>query len=215
VFETLEKASMLAPPPERFDVPLWVEAKVHPDHHIQVARALYSVPTQYLHKYVRVRADQALVKIYVGTELIKMHPRQKPGGRSTDPSDYPAGKAAYAFRSIDALLGQAKEKGTHVGTYAERLLSGPLPWTRMRQTHALLRLCDKYGNGRVEAICQTALAFDLVDVARISRMLKTATQPAQPARSDGKLVQLPLPLPRFARSEKHFATRSCAKKEEV
>jgi hypothetical protein len=32
----------------------------------------------------------------------------------------------------------------HVGTYAERLLAGPLPWTRMRQAYGLLRLCERY-----------------------------------------------------------------------
>jgi hypothetical protein len=138
-FASLQKAAMLAPPTELFDVPLWVDgAKVHPDHHIQVGHALYSVPTMYLHKKVRARADKTTVRIYFGTELIKVHPRKAPGGRSTE---------------------------------------GPLPWTRMRQAYALLRLCDKYGEGRVEAVCQSALAFDVVDVGRITRMLKLATKP--------------------------------------
>jgi len=215
VFESTEKAAMLAPPTEPFDVPLWVdEAKVHPDHHIQVARALYSVPTLYLHKYVRARADRTLVKIYFGTELIKVHPRKPPGGRSTDPSDYPVGKAAYALRSVDALLQRAREKGAHIGVYAERLLGGPLPWTRMRQAYALLKLCDKFGDGRVEAVCQSALAFDVVDVTRITRMLKSATKPAKPTRGSrsGKLVQLT--LPRFARPEEHFQTRPGSKKKD-
>ena len=215
VFLAEEKATLLAPPSEFYDVPLWVEgAKVHPDHHIQVARALYSVPTVYLHKKVRARADRQTVKIYFGTELIKVHARQVPGGRSTDPNDYPAGKAAYALRSVDALLEKARERGPLVGQYAERLLGGPLPWARMRQTYALLRLCDKYGQGRVEAVCQSALSFDVVDVARISRMLKTAAR--LPAASDveHKVVQLPLPLPRFARPEEHFETRPGTKKKE-
>lgn len=207
VFESTEMAAMLAPPTEPFDVPLWVdEAKVHPDHHIQVARALYSVPTLYLRKKVRARADKTTVKIYFGTELIKVHPRKPPGGRSTDTNDYPIGKAAYALRSVEALVAKAKDKGVHVGVYAERVLAGPLPWTRMRQAYALLRLCDKYGEGRVEAVCQSALAFDVVDVVRVGRMLKTASRPMKPASSDaGRLVQLT--PPRFARSEEHFETR--------
>ena len=54
-------------PQSPFDVPMWIDkAKVHPDHHIQVAHALYSVPTRYLRKYVRVRADKTQVKIYFG-----------------------------------------------------------------------------------------------------------------------------------------------------
>ena len=213
VFEQVEKPTMLAPPTEPFDVPLWADdAKVHPDHHIQIARALYSVPTLYRSKTVRVRADKTTVKIYFGTDLIKVHPRKPPGGRSTDTSDYPVGKAAYALRSVDGLVAKAKDKGAHIGIYAERLLGGPLPWTRMRQAYALLRLCEKFGDGRVEAVCQSALAFDVVDVGRITRMLKMATKPASPAQTDSKVVQLV--LPRFARPEQHFETRATTKKKE-
>jgi hypothetical protein len=214
VFESTERAAMLPPPSEPFDVPLWVDkAKVHPDHHIQVARALYSVPSVHHVKVVRARADKALVKIYAGTELIKVHPRQPAGGRSTDTTDYPAGKSAYALRSVDALLARAKDKGTHVGVYAARLLGGPLPWARMRAAYALLRLCEKFGDGRVEAVCQSALAFDVVDVARITRMLKVAAKPASPTRDSGKVVQLT--LPRFARPEQHFETRASINKDGV
>ena len=70
---------------------------------------------------------------FFGTELIKMHPRKPPGGRSTDAADYPAQKAIYALRDVDALRAKAKERGVHVGVYAERLLGGPLPWTKMRE----------------------------------------------------------------------------------
>lgn len=213
VFEEVERSTMLAAPAEAFDTPRWAEhAKVHPDHHVEIARALYSVPTLYRNKEVRVRADKTTVKIYFGTELIKVHPRKPPGGRSTDINDYPVGKADYALRSVDGILAKAKDKGAHVGMYAERLLGGPLPWTRMRQAYALLRLCEKYGDGRVEAVCQSALAFDVVDVVRITRMLKRATKPASPAESNNKVVQLV--LPRFARPEEHFQTRASAKKDE-
>ena len=197
---------------EAFDAPLWVdEATVHPDHHIHLAHVLYSVPTLYLRKKVRVRADKKLIKIYFGTELIKVHPRKPPGGRSTDINDYPAGKAAYTLRSVDGLLAKAKQKGGDIGTYAERILAGPLPWARMRQAYALLRLCDKYGQGRVEAMCQTALAFDVVDVTRITRMLKSASkpQPQASSRRGGNLVQLA--LPRFVHPEKHFETHRSGK----
>ncbi len=218
VFETIERAEMLPAPTEIFDVPQWIDdVKVHPDHHVHVACALYSVPSIYLYKEVSARADKTTVKIYRGTELIKVHPRKPRGGRSTDVNDYPIGKAAYALRSVEALMAKAKDKGLHVGLYAERILGGPLPWARMRQAYALLRLCDKYGEGRVEAVCQSALAFDVVDVSRVTRMLKMAAVLAVPDhQTKGKVVQLPLPPPRFARPEEHFATRpSTSKKEGV
>jgi transposase len=212
VFDSIERAAMLEPPVEPFDVPIWVEAKVHPDHHVQVARALYSVPTAHLYKRVRVRTDSKVVRIYVGTELVKVHQRQPPGGRSTDPNDYPVGKSAYALRSVDALMARARDRGHHVGTYAERILGGPLPWRQMRAAYALLSLCDKYGDGRVEAVCQSALSFDVVDIKKISRMLKLGITRGSSAES-ANVVQLPLPSPRFARSDDHFRTQRTDKEK--
>jgi transposase len=216
VYEAEEKGHMLPAPERPFDVPKWGNATVHADHHIDFLKSLYSVPTLYLHKRVRVRADKTIVRIYFGTQLIKTHGRQLPGGRSTDVRDYPADKSAYALRSVDAALVKAKEKGHHIGEYAERVLGGPLPWARMRQAYALLGLCDKYGAGRVEALCQSALAFDVIDVSRLQKMLKSAARPApkDAAGGEAKVVALPLPAPRFARPEEQFRTRQGSSGEE-
>ena len=207
-YALVEKPAMLAAPKDAFDVPSFGDAKVHPDHHIQVARALYSVPTMYLGKRVRVRIDSKTVRIYLATELIKVHARQEAGGRATDPNDYPAGKSIYALRNVDALKGRAHERGDHVGEYVDRLLGGPLPWTQMRAAYALLSLCDKYGDGAVESVCQTALALDCVDVKRIERMLKLGLGRSKTAGADN-VVQLRLPgtRSRFERSDDHFRTR--------
>lgn len=210
VFEQQERAVMKPAPTSPFDVPHWSDAKVHPDHHVQVLRSLYSVPTRYIGKLVRVRADSSIVRVYVGTELVKVHARVAPGKRSTDVNDSPTGKGIIATRDTASLVASAKKCGAHVGIYAARLLAVPLPWTRMRLVYALLRLCKKYGEGRVEAICQSALAFDVVDVRRITRMLEVAQQPASPTVSERRVV--PLAPPRFARTTEHFATRASATK---
>lgn len=208
VFEAREKPAMRPPPAGRFDVPHWADAKVHPDHHVQVLKSLYSVPTRYVGSTVRVRADRTTVKIYAGSELVKMYGRVAPGKRVTDPHDYPVGKDVAATRDLTSLVASAKKCGAHVGIYAERLLAVPLPWTRMRLVYALLRLCKKFGDGRVEALCQSALAFDVVDVRRIERMLVEARPPTLPQSRERTVV--PLPAPRFARTTEHFVTRSTA-----
>lgn len=208
VFEREEKPLLRPAPTEHFDVPHWCDAKVHPDHHVQVLKSLYSVPTRYIGKKVRVRADRRTVRIYLGTELIKAHTRVAVGKRSTDPNDYPQGKSAYAMRSVDALLARAKERGANVGLYAEKLLGGPLPWTTMRQGYELVRLCDRYGDARVDAVCERSLAFDVVDVPRIARMLKHAIKGEERASEEGKLRSLPnATAPRFARATDRFTTR--------
>jgi hypothetical protein len=205
-FEQREHGQLAAPPTEPFDVPRWSEAKVHPDHHIQVQRALYSVPTPYIGRKVRVRSDRSLVRIYLGGELIKVHERKPRGGRSTHVDDFPPDKAAWALRDVDSLIERARSRGTHVGIYAERLLSVALPWTKMRQGYQLLRLCDRYGPQRVDAACQRALEFDVVDVPRIERLVKQAHRSESDAEQRGKLHKLQS-APRFARPAKLFASQ--------
>lgn len=210
-YEREEKALMLAAPTERFDVPLWTEAKVHPDHHLQVQRALYSVPTRYIGRTVRVRSDRSVVRIYLGGELIKMHERKAPGKRATDPGDYPPGKDAYATRTVSGIIERACKQGEHVGRYAQRLLDRALPWTTMRQGYQLLRLCDTYGTAKVDAVCERALSFDVIDVPRIARMLQHALRAEDDAEQRGKLRKLPR-APRFARDAVEYSARG--KREE-
>lgn len=203
VFAGEEQPFLLPAPTESFDVPRWSEPKVHPDHHVQVARALYSVPTRYIGKKVRARVDKKTVRLYLQGDLIKAHPRMPPGKRSTDTNDYPVGKAPYATRSVESLITRARGLGEHVGIYAERLLAGPLPWMKMRQGYGLVRLCERYGVDKVDALCKRSLAFDVIDVPRLERMLRQA-QVAEDAAPAGRVV--PLPTSRFARDPKTFAT---------
>jgi len=204
VYDAEERPHMTPLRVGTFDVPTWTKAKVHPDHHVQVARSLYSLPTRFIGKTVEVRIDRSSVRLYLGGETLKVHARVAPGKRSTDPNDYPVGKADYALRSVDKLKERAREHGEHVGAFAERLLGGPLPWGRMRQGYGLLRLCDRYGAARVDALCARALAFDVVDVSRIERMLKNAQRVEDDASTSGKVVRLP--EGRFARDVSSFAT---------
>lgn len=204
VFAAEEKTHLAPPPQARFDVPIWSTAKVHPDHHVQVARALYSVPTAYIGRELEARLDSTSVRLYSGAELVKVHRRVAPGKRSTDPADYPRTKTAYALRSVDALVAAARDKGEHVGAFAAQLLSGPLPWSKMRQAQALMRLCDRYGTERVDAACGRAISFDVYDVPRIERLLKAARTAEAGGEARGKVVPLPS---RFARDANHFTTQ--------
>jgi transposase len=209
VFENEERQHLAPPPDAPFDVPRWTDAKVHPDHHVQVARALYSAPTLYVGKVLRVRIDKVSVRLYFRNDLVKSHGRAAPGKRSTDTADYPVGKAPYARRGVEGLVVQARACGEHIGRYAEELLAGPLPWTKMRQAYALIRLCQRYGNTAVEALCARALAFEVVSVPRIERMLKQA-QKAEDDAPKGRVIKLP--ASRFARVPASFATIPGAKK---
>ncbi len=131
-FTEHELALLLPVPTSRYDVPIFATPKVARDLHVEVARGLYSVPGELIGQRVDVRADTHLVKVFSRGQLIKTHPRVKPGGRSTDPADYPVGRADYALRDVASLTRKATAAGPSVGIYATRLLDVPLPWTSMR-----------------------------------------------------------------------------------
>jgi hypothetical protein len=85
--------------------------RLHRDHHIEVARSLHSVPGALIGARVQVRADRALVRIFHRGQLVKAHPHQAPGRRSTDPDDLPSHKTTYAMRDLDRLRQMAADHG--------------------------------------------------------------------------------------------------------
>ena len=180
-FDAEEKPQLLPPPVLPYEVPHWCDPKVGRDHLAQVAKALYSLPTRFIGKRLRARADRTLVRFYDHGTLVKTHPRQPPGGRSIDPTDFPAHKSAYALRDVAFLKRQAAEHGEAIGRFAHLLLESPLPWTRMRRVYALLGLVRRYGAARVEATCLVALAAEMYDVRRLERMLQAAAVPTTTA----------------------------------
>lgn len=209
----LEEQPVLPPAPTApYDVPIYATAKVHRDHHIEVAKALYSIPGNLIGTRVDVRADRSLVRVFSRGQLIKVHPRQRPGGRSTDPADLPSERTIYAMRDLDALQRLAAGHGPAIGAYATALLDIPLPWTKMRQVYALLGLVKKWGPDRVNAACERALDAEAINVPLIGRMLERGTEndATTPQPTPGTVV-----TPRFTRDHSHFAVRATNDEQEV
>jgi hypothetical protein len=174
VFENEEQQALVPLTQPRFDVPQWLPPHtVHPDHHIRVNYAAYSVPTAYIGRQVDVRVDSKLVRIYHKEQLIKTHPVKPPGERSTDYTDYPKEKTPYAMRSCEYYIKKAGALGPSCGRFAQKLLSGDYPWSKLRQAQKLLSLAKKYGAQRVDKACERALYFDLLNIYRVENIIKT------------------------------------------
>jgi len=202
VFGAEELPALKPVPEDVFDIPVWAHPKVAPDRHVQVAKALYSVPGNLVGRRIDARADANAVKLYWRGELIKVHPVMAPGRRHTDPADLPSQVSVYAMRDLKALQRKAAAHGTHVGAYATAVLEHPLPWTKMRQVYRLLGLVRRHGADAVDDACRRALDAEVIDVGLIERIV---------TRGGGE--QLPLmPTPpaqasRFVRDGSDFAVR--------
>ena len=75
------RARALRPLPLRpYEFGEWKKAKVHPDYHIEVGRAYYSVPYALIGERVDVRLTANGVEIFHGGELVAAHARARERG---------------------------------------------------------------------------------------------------------------------------------------
>jgi hypothetical protein len=137
--------------------------------------------------------------------LIKTHETKPPGGRSTDYTDYPKEKTAYAMRDPAYMIHLARRRGPNLGAFMTRLLEGDFPWARLRQAQKLLRLTDKYGAQVLDSACRRALGFELINVHRVEQIvlrgLDRDDEDASLGPSPSKLIQGAL---RFLRPSDSF-----------
>ncbi len=209
-FAEHEAPLLAAVPDEPYRVPAWSEAKVARDFHVRAQNAFYSVPHALIGQQVTVRADDALVKVYHRGQVVKVHPRQPAGGRSSDAADFPPGTDVYARRDVDRLQKMAAARGEAIGLYAARVLDTDLPWTKMRAVYALIGLARTYGNGPVEQACAAALELDVISVGKIRSIVEKGTG-AQAAQAAARARQADAAAgkalaARFARDPREFAT---------
>ncbi len=87
----------------------------------------------------------------------------------------------------------------------EQLLSGTLPWTKIRQAQKLLRLSEKYGEHRVASACRRALAFELINVRRVESILRQDLDQLELPMGRGRDAPVISIESRFLRSAESFS----------
>lgn len=202
-FAEREKPALLPAPTEPYDKPEWLRVDVQRDHMINVACALYSMPTQYIGKTVDVHVTRTTVKVWLDRVLVKTHPRLGRGQMQIDPLDLPPELVELALRDEGSLLRKAEKMGAFVAEYVRQLQTDKAPWNRSRRVFRLLGMCATYGAKAVDAACEKALDLEVIDVQRIDKMLAKGLEQQlidKPRPRLALVTQL-----RFARSPQEFA----------
>ena len=123
VFEEVERPALKPVPEERF--PFFQEATriVHRDGHVEVAKAYYELPPEYLGRTVWVRWDARLVRIYDHRlRPIVTHVRQEPGRFSADPKHRHPHKVSAVERGAGDLLHRTRLIGPHAHAWSMAML---------------------------------------------------------------------------------------------
>jgi transposase len=158
-FAAVERPALQPLPAERF--PCFQEARrvVHRDGHVEVERAYYSVPPEYLGRRVWARWDGRLVRIFnERLEQIALHVKHEPGRFSTQSQHIAGPKISGVERGAAWLLGQVRRLGPHSLRWAEAMLRAR-GVEGVRVLQGLLNLAHRHPGDAIERACDVALSY--------------------------------------------------------
>ena len=154
---------------------------VHRDGHVEVEKAYYHVPPEYLRREVWVRYDSREVRIFVeqkdsSLKLIQTHRRLEPG-RFTNPRGLGGGYGPVQ-RHLQYWLGRAEQLGSSCAQWA-RELAAQRGIGGIRSLMGLVNLVDRHSLAAVNRACAKASAkgtWRLRDVSALLQATETQTQ---------------------------------------
>jgi transposase len=172
VFREVERPALRPLPIERF--PFFHEGRrtVHRDGHVEVDKAYYSVPPEYLGRQVWVRWDGRLVRIFnQRMEPITMHVKREPGRFSTLEVHLADKKISAVERGADWLLSKIRHIGPRSNHWAvEMMQQRGIEGVRVLQ--GLLSLTGRYSSLDLEKACEIAVSHGAYRLRTLRALLK-------------------------------------------
>jgi transposase len=171
-FQEVERPALQPLPTERFPCFDEAQRRAHRDGHIEVARAYYSVPPEYVGRQVWVRWDTRLVRIFdAQMKPLSVHVRQEPGRFSTHKQHIVTEKINSVERGADWLLEKISRIGRQCTLWSEALLR-ERGVESVRVLQGLLALTKTYSSRQLERACEIAHSYSAYRLRTIRTLLK-------------------------------------------
>jgi transposase len=178
MFTLVERPALQPLPPERFPFFHEGERMVHRDGHVEVARAYYSVPPEYLGRRLWARWDSRVVRLFnQRLEQIALHVRQEPGRFSTQPSHIASEKISSVEHGAAWLLAKTRRIGSQAPAWAEAVIQAR-GIEGVRVVQGLLSLAKRHPAAALEKACEIAVSYGSYRLRTIRTLLKRQA-PAQ------------------------------------
>jgi len=172
LFEEVERGKLLPLPADRF--PCFHEARraVHRDGHLEVDKAFYSAPPEYVGHRLWVRWDSRLVRIFNDRwEQVAAHAKAEPGRFRTAAQHIPQEKVSAVERGTDAMLRQIAAVGPHTRQWAEATTQAR-GVEAVRVLVGLKHLAGKHASEVLEEACRVALTHGAYRLRTIRKLLE-------------------------------------------
>lgn len=166
-----ERAFLLPLPVERF--PFFHEARrsVHRDGHLEVDKAFYSAPPEYVGRRLWVRWDSRMVRIFNDRwEQLAAHAKAEPGRFRTAPEHIPLKKVSAVERGTDALLRQVASIGPNARRWSEAMTQAR-GVEGVRVLVGLKALAAKHPSRELDRACEIALSYGAYRLRTIRQLL--------------------------------------------
>jgi len=171
-----EQRSLLPLPPDLF--PSFQEGRtVHRDSYVEIEKAYYSVPPEYIGSQVWARWDSREVRLFNQRwEQIKLHARLQPG--QFDQVLGLGGGEGPLHRQLDYWLKRASEMGEPCGLWAKQVVQhkGPLG---LRSVMGLLDLTRQHSFKSLNEVCASALSRGVWRLRDVRALLETRQREVQ------------------------------------
>ena len=173
-FSDVERAALQPLPLERFACFQEARRTVHRDGHVEVERAYYSAPPEYLGRRLWVRWDGRLVRLFNDRlEQIAVHIKHEPGRFSTQSQHIAGPKISGVERGAAWLLGQVRRLGPHSLRWAEAMIQAR-GVEGVRVLQGLLNLAHRYSSDAIERACDIALSHGAFRLRTVRALLDRA-----------------------------------------
>jgi transposase len=181
-FLEVEKPALRPVSAERFNLFEVGSRVVHPDGHVEVARAFYSVPDRLVGEEVRTRWDERLVKIYYHGACVGVYSRAPAGVFTTRDEHRPAHKPARQAAYQANLLAKAERIGPRALSWAEGAIE-ERDVRAYRLLQGMISLTRKHPRERVDWACGVALERRVFRYKPLRRLVgqAAARAPAPPS----------------------------------
>jgi transposase len=175
-FEKLDRPAMKPLPARRYEVGEWkLNVGVNIDYHFEYDHRHYSVPCALINAKVDVRATARVVEAWRGGMRVTSHERSYgPRGTAvTKPEHRPRAHREWGEWPPERLVGWAKTKGPKTGEVAAAILErAQHSEAGRRPCLGLVRMGERYGEERLEAACERALAIGNPTYKTVESILK-------------------------------------------
>jgi len=174
LFEALDKPALRALPAERYQYGDWATARVNIDYHVVFEGHFYSVPYRLVQEQVEIRSSAGTVEIFHKGVRVASHVRSREPNKATTAGEHrPKSHQRHLQWTPSRLVEWGRTVGPLTAELLERILaSKPHPEQGFRSCLGIIRLGDKYGKQRVEAVARRALAHCTYSYKSVESMLR-------------------------------------------